>query len=123
MWVFGEITDLSQDKYSYRYFSIKDENGYIKVIIPSAKLKQLNLELENGAKVYLYGKTSIYLKQGTFQLVASNIRLENKRGELLQRIEELKNKLYIEGLFDDKWKKRIPDIPDKMKIEEIFKEE
>ncbi len=114
MWVFGEITDLSQDKYAYRYFSIKDENGYIKVIIPSAKLKQLNLELENGAKVYVYGKTSIYIKQGTFQFIASNIKLENTRGELLQKIEELKNKLYIEGLFDEKWKKKIPAIPEKI---------
>lgn len=107
----GEISNfVNHYKSGHFYMSLKDENSLIKTVMFSSYNRKLSFLPENGMKVIVRGKVSLYERDGTYQLYATDMF---KSGIGLKHLafEKLKEKLFKEGLFDDKYKKQLPVYP------------
>ena len=110
LWVEGEISNYILHSSGHRYFSLKDENSQIRCVLFRWEGRRLGFEPQDGMKVYALGNLTVYEKSGQYQL--SVIRLHPLGiGELELAFQQLKERLYNEGLFDEVHKKPIPEYP------------
>ncbi len=110
LWVEGEISNYTLHSSGHRYFSLKDENAQIRCVLFRWEGRKLGFEPQDGMKVYALGNLTVYEKSGQYQL--SVIRLHPVGiGELELAFQQLKERLYNEGLFDEAHKKPIPEYP------------
>lgn len=107
----GEISNLKKHTTGHFYFSIKDENSKISAIMFNRNTKDLSFNPEDGMKVLVKGRVSIYEATGNYQIYVEQME-EDGLGNLYVLFEKLKKDLKQEGLFDDANKKPIPKIPD-----------
>ena len=116
VYVLGEISNFTNHyKTGHLYMSIKDESGLIKAVMFKSSAMKLNFTPENGMKVIVRGKVSLFERDGTYQIYIQAMRQAGV-GELQLKYEELKEKLQKEGLFDDAHKKPLPRIPSKIAV-------
>ena len=108
----GEISNLT-DHYSsgHIYFSLKDEKSVVKAVMFSYATKNLKFKPENGMKVILRARVSVYEPSGQYQLYVEDMQPDGV-GALSLQFEQLKEKLSKEGLFDKAHKKPIPTFPE-----------
>lgn len=108
----GEISNLT-DHYSsgHIYFSLKDEKSVVKAVMFSYAAKNLKFKPENGMKVILRARVSVYEPSGQYQLYVEDMQPDGV-GALSLQFEQLKEKLSKEGLFDKAHKKPIPTFPE-----------
>ena len=112
----GEISNSSGTKYPHVYLSLKDKDNVINAKIWKNKIPYLKIFPKDGLEVICSGRIRVWSKNNSeFYLDIDSISLEGE-GQLLKMKEELRKKLEIEGLFDEKYKKRIPLIPNKIGI-------
>jgi exodeoxyribonuclease VII large subunit len=115
VWVRGEISNFRLYNSDHMYFSIKDSNSQIRAVMFRNTNRGLNFEPKNGAEVLIFGRISTYLKSGDYQIIVNHME-QFGQGALYNAYEKLKNKLEKEGLFDQKHKKKIPDIVTKIGV-------
>ncbi|MBQ7402639.1 MAG: exodeoxyribonuclease VII large subunit [Lentisphaeria bacterium] len=108
--VMGEISGITIHRSGHVYLTLKDEHAQIKAVYFSGAQKCLDAGIENGMKVEAHGKISFYAQRGECQLSLREL-LPVGTGTLQQRFEEMKKRLYEEGLFDQERKKPLPFIP------------
>ena len=108
--VIGEISNLSRPSSGHIYFTLKDEDGAIRCAMFKNRNINLNFRPQDGDQCLLKGQVSIYAARGDYQLIVSNIQPAGS-GNLMQKFEDLKNKLEAEGLFDPKNKLQVPASP------------
>lgn len=107
----GEISNfVNHYKSGHYYFALKDEKSLIKTVMFSAYNKKLSFVPENGMKVIIRGRVSLYERDGTYQLYATDM-FQSGIGLQYLAFEKLKEKLYKEGLFDESRKKTLPQYP------------
>ena len=107
----GEISNfVNHYKSGHYYMALKDENALIKTVMFSSYNKKLSFVPENGMKVIVRGRVSLYEKDGTYQLYATDM-FQSGIGLRHLAFEKLKEKLYKEGLFDKEHKKQLPTYP------------
>ncbi|MBR5306836.1 MAG: exodeoxyribonuclease VII large subunit [Oscillospiraceae bacterium] len=107
----GEISNfVNHYKSGHYYFALKDEKSLIKTVMFSAYNKKLSFIPENGMKVIVRGRVSLYERDGTYQLYATDM-FQSGIGLQYLAFEKLKEKLYKEGLFDESRKKSLPPYP------------
>lgn len=95
---------------------MKDETGSIMVVMfKSYAYSGLDFKLENGQQVVCHGSVNIYERDGRYQLYVKEIKLDGI-GNLYERYEQLKQKLYEQGLFEFDIKKPIPVYPKRVGI-------
>lgn len=111
----GEISNFKMHSTGHMYFSIKDETSKINAIMFSRDAKNVTFEPKEGTKVLVVGRISVYESTGNYQIYVSEM-IEDGVGNLYIAFEKLKEKLSKEGLFDDKYKKKIPKMPKKIGI-------
>lgn len=111
----GEISNLKYHTTGHLYFSIKDETSKINAIMFSSSAKKLNFKPIDGSKVLIQGRISVYESSGSYQIYVSDM-IEGGIGNLYIAFEKLKKQLASEGLFDEKYKKPIPKIPQRIGI-------
>lgn len=111
----GEVSNFKAHQTGHLYFSIKDEYSKINAIMFSSSAKKLTFKPKEGDKVLLKGRVSIYESTGGYQIYVDSMELDGI-GNLYIAFEKLKKELAKEGLFDSKYKKPIPKIPDKVGI-------
>lgn len=112
----GEISNVIYHTSGHIYFTLKDEGNAIKgVMFKKYRENGLDFRLQNGQNVIVSGFISVYERDGLYQLYATGIT-EDGRGNLYEAYEQLKQKLYEEGLFDFERKKEIPRYPKKIGI-------
>lgn len=111
----GEISNFKAHTRGHYYFTIKDETSRINAIMFSFNASKMKFMPEDGMKVLVKGKISVFESTGNYQIYASEM-LEDGVGNLHIAFEQLKKKLEKEGLFDPKHKKEIPKIPMKVGI-------
>ncbi|MCE2706377.1 MAG: exodeoxyribonuclease VII large subunit [Proteobacteria bacterium] len=107
-WISGEISGVKT--YSHIYFDLKDDAAKISCVMFASVLPLLDFKLENGLKVEIRGKVTIYPQNGSYQINVERIRRIGL-GELWEAYNRLLVKLRTEGLFDSKNKKPIPVFP------------
>lgn len=111
----GEISNFKAHSSGHFYFSVKDEKSIIRAIMFSSQAKKLGFIPNEGMKVLITGSISLYEASGNYQIYVDDL-LEDGLGNLYIAFEKLKEKLTKEGLFDSKYKKDIPKIPEKVGI-------
>ena len=111
----GEISNFKAHTRGHYYFTIKDENSRINAIMFSFNASKIKFIPEDGMKVLVKGKISVFESTGNYQMYVEEM-LEDGVGNLHIAFEQLKKKLEQEGLFDPKYKKNIPKIPMKVGI-------
>lgn len=109
--VAGEISNFKIGPSGHAYFSLKDEGALISCVIWRGTLAaHRNAQFADGQSVVASGKLTVYAPRGQYQLVVN--RLESGgMGALQKRFEEMKQKLFAEGLFNEDHKIPIPALP------------
>lgn len=107
--VSGELSNFRKTSSGHLYFTLKDENSAISCVMFKSKAYSLSFVPENGNKVICSGSISMFEASGSLQLYVNTLKLDGI-GDLYRQYEELKNKLFNEGLFDDEHKKEIPTL-------------
>lgn len=115
LWVEGEISNLKPHFSGHKYFSLNDENTQIAAVMWRARAERIPFTLEDGMLVQCLGNIRVYEKTGRYQLDVIQV-MSAGVGNLQQAFEELKQKLYNEGLFSEDHKKPIPGFPQKIAI-------
>lgn len=110
IWVEGEISNLVQPASGHLYFSLKDAKAQVRCAMFKFQNRTLPFEPKNGQHVLVYAAVGLYAPRGDFQLVIEVMELAGD-GKLRLQFEQLKQKLSQEGLFDERFKKAIPEYP------------
>ena len=111
----GEISNIKYHTTGHLYFSIKDETSKINAIMFSSSAKKLLFKPVDGSKVLVTGRISVYESTGGYQIYVDEMQ-EDGVGNLYIAFEKLKKDLAREGLFDQKYKKPIPKIPNRIGV-------
>lgn len=109
--VCGEISGFTRHyKSGHLYFTLKDENASIKTVMFRSQAQLLNFEPQNGMLVLVYGRATIYERDGAFQLYADYMKPFGA-GAAQMAFDALYKKLEAEGLFAPERKRRLPAVP------------
>ena len=111
----GEISNFKAHSRGHFYFTLKDENSRINAIMFSSSTKKLKFTPEDGMKVLVAGKISVFESTGAYQIYVNDM-VEDGVGNLYIAFEQLKKKLEEEGLFKEEHKKKIPKIPTRVGV-------
>ena len=95
----GEISNFKAHSRGHYYFTLKDEGSRINAVMFQSQTKNLKFMPEDGMKVLITGKISVYEANGGYQIYVSDM-VEDGVGNLYIAYEQLKKKLEKEGLFD-----------------------
>ena len=111
----GEISNWKGATRGHLYFTLKDEESRISVVMFKNAADTLDFVPKEGDKVLVDGRITAYPASGTYQVYINKMRLDGE-GDLLKKLEELKKKLQAEGLFDESHKKPIPKFPKRIGV-------
>src|SRR3989454_1334434 len=106
-WVEGEISNFRAPESGHLYFTLKDGNAQIRVVMFRTAARLLRFRPADGMQVVVRGRVTIYEDRGELQISAEYIEPKGA-GSLQVAFEQLKAKLEAEGLFDSSRKKAIP---------------
>ena len=107
----GEVSNfVHYYKSGHMYFTLKDDKSQLKAVMFSSNAEKVKFKIENGLRVICRGRVSAYEKDGQYQLYVDSIQPDGI-GELSLAYEQLKQRLFEEGLFDDEHKKALPRFP------------
>lgn len=110
IYIRGEISNLKKHYTGHYYFTLKDKDSLIKCVMFKSYTSYLNFDVEDGMNVVILGTVAVYERDGIYQIYAKGMELDGV-GDLYVAYEKLKAKLELEGLFDSKYKKKIPYLP------------
>ena len=110
VWVIGEISNYKLHSSGHMYFSLKDEEAVVKCVMFRSHAIRLKFRPEEGMRVLLKGRVSVYAPGGTYQIYGEEMSPDGT-GSLYMAYEQLKNKLEELGLFDASRKKPLPFLP------------
>lgn len=112
----GEISNfVNHYKTGHLYFTLKDNESLIKAVMFRSQASRLQFLPENGMKVILSGRVSVFVRDGIYQIYVDSMQPDGI-GALYIAYEQLRRKLEAEGLFDESLKKTLPMIPSKIGI-------
>ena len=106
----GEISNYKVYPSGHHYFSLKDAQGVLRCVMFKSQALRLRFRPENGMKVLAMGRVTVYPRDGAYQLYCDALSPDGV-GDLHVAFEQLKEKLWREGLFDEAHKKPLPKYP------------
>ena len=115
VYVCGEISNLNKHYSGHYYFSLKDSGGVLRCVMFKSAVEKLRFNPENGMKVIIRGRISVYERDGQYQLYAQEMQPDGI-GALQIAYEQLKGRLQKAGMFDNEYKKEIPKYPSKVGV-------
>lgn len=115
LWVQGEISNLARPASGHLYFSLKDRNSQVRCAMFKNRNRFLKFSPENGMEVIIRAGVSLYEGRGEFQLIVEELEPAGA-GALQKAFEELKDRLFKEGLFESSHKKPVPLYPESIGI-------
>lgn len=110
VWVSGEVGNLTLHRSGHAYLTLKDAASQLRAVFFGGAEQCSRLRIQEGSQVEAFGKLSVYMQRGEYQLNIKALRPLGL-GELQRQFELLKQKLAAEGLFDESRKKPIPFLP------------
>ena len=111
----GEVSNYKGHTRGHLYFTLKDEESRINAVMFKTNAEKLDFVPKDGDEVLVTGRISVYVPNGGYQVYVEEMHMSGN-GDLLKKLEELKQKLAKEGLFDQDKKKPIPKYPSKIGI-------
>lgn len=109
-WVLGEISNLRSPPSGHLYFTLKDDQSQLSAVMFRRSAAELNFRPEDGMEVLCSGHVSIYTVRGDLQFYTEEMEPRGK-GALTLAFEQLKRRLWGEGLFDPERKQALPFLP------------
>jgi exodeoxyribonuclease VII large subunit len=106
----GELSNYKMYPSGHHYFSLKDPEGAVRCVMFKSSASRLRFQPENGMKVLVTGRVAVFPRDGAYQLYCATMTPEGV-GDLAAAFEQLKARLYAEGLFDPAHKKPLPPYP------------
>ena len=110
VWVTGEISRATLAASGHWYFTLKDESAAVDCAMFKGRAQLLDFRPENGLKVEVRARVTVYEARGAYQLSVEQMRHAGL-GALFEAFERLKKKLAAEGLFDEARKRPLPAFP------------
>jgi exodeoxyribonuclease VII large subunit len=110
VWVEGEISNFRPAPSGHVYFTLKDADAQLPIVLFRRQAMLLRFRPEDGLHVLVRGRISIYEQRGQLQLVAE-IMEPVGAGSLQLAFEQLKERLKAEGLFETARKRSLPPFP------------
>ena len=114
-WVEGEISNFRAPDSGHLYFTLKDGNSQIRVVMFRSAARLLRFRPTDGLQVVVRGRVTVYEERGELQISAEYIEPKGA-GSLQLAFEQLKAKLEAEGLFAAESRKPIPSLPSRIGI-------
>ncbi|MBL8020979.1 MAG: exodeoxyribonuclease VII large subunit [Leptospirales bacterium] len=111
IWIEGEISNLVTHTSGHIYFSLKDESSSLAcTFFKGANQRNRDVKIANGLRIQARGGISVFVPRGQYQFNVQQV-LPAGEGLLRLKIEQLKRKLYNEGLFAGERKRPLPSFP------------
>lgn len=110
VWVEGEISNCRPASSGHLYFTLKDAEAQLPVVLFRRQATLLRFRPQDGLHVRVRGKVSVYEQRGQLQLVAETMEPVGA-GSLQLAFEQLRDKLRDEGLFEQERKRPLPSFP------------
>ena len=114
-WVTGEISNFNVPLSGHYYFTLKDEQAQISAVMFRGQNRNLKFIPADGMNVTGLGRISLYAPRGAYQIIFEYLEPKGI-GEIQIAFEQLKTRLSAEGLFDEKYKQKLPFLPQKIVI-------
>jgi exodeoxyribonuclease VII large subunit len=110
LWVVGEISNFRVPPSGHFYFTLKDDQCQIAAVVFRRQGQNIRFQPENGMEVVCYGRVGLYPVRGDLQFYVEAIEPRG-RGALQVAFEQLKARLWQEGLFATERKRPLPFLP------------
>jgi exodeoxyribonuclease VII large subunit len=110
VWVEGEISGCRTAPSGHVYFTLKDDEAQLPVVLFRRQAGLLRFRPADGLAVLVRGRVSLYESRGQLQLIAETMEPRGA-GALQLAFEQLKARLLAEGLFDVARKRPLPAFP------------
>lgn len=110
IWLEGEISNLARPASGHLYFSLKDAKAQVRCAMFRNYAMRIRLQPENGKKVLVLARISVYEPRGDYQLIVEHME-DAGEGALQRGYEQLKQKLAAKGWFDEEHKQDFPAYP------------
>ena len=115
IWVEGEVSNFRPAESGHLYFTLKDGDAQLRVVMFRSQARLLRFRPDNGMQIVARGRVTIYDVRGELQLSAEFLEPLGA-GALQVAFEQLKARLAEEGLFDESRKKPLPLLPRRIGI-------
>lgn len=113
--VIGELSNFKAHYSGHWYFNLKDSDAVISCTMWKGMNNYVFFTPQDGMKVIVKGRLTLYPPRGSYQIEVRSMKPAGV-GELQAAFEKLKQKLSVEGLFDEEHKKPIPYMPQKVGV-------
>jgi exodeoxyribonuclease VII large subunit len=109
-WVMGEISNARPAPSGHLYFTLKDAQSAINVVMFRSAAARMRFKVVDGTQVVVRGRVDLYEARGALQFYAEEMEPRGL-GALQLAFEQLKERLGREGLFDEGRKRVLPFLP------------
>jgi len=110
LWVEGEISNCRLAPSGHIYFTLKDGDAQLSVVLFRRQAEILRFRPQDGLAILARGRISVYESRGQLQLIAETLEPRGA-GALQLAYAQLKVRLLAEGLFDAARKRPLPAFP------------
>ena len=110
VWVEGEVSNHRKQASGHHYFTLKDGGAQLACVLFKGNAAGVGARLGDGLAVQVFGEVSVYEARGQYQMIVRQVRQAGV-GALQARFDALKQRLMLEGLFDQERKQPIPHFP------------
>ena len=110
VWVEGEVSNYRSAESGHLYFTLKDGEAQLRVVMFRSQARLLKFRPEHGMQVLARGRVTVYEARGDLQLSAEYLEPKGA-GALQVAFEQLKARLQAEGLFEAARKRPLPALP------------
>ncbi len=115
VFVRGELSNYKVYPSGHHYFTLKDQEGTLRAVMFKYDASKLKFRPENGMKVIALGRITVFPRDGQYQLYCSELSADGV-GDLHLAFEQLRDRLFKEGLFDKAHKKPLPRYPERIAV-------
>jgi exodeoxyribonuclease VII large subunit len=110
LWVEAELSNVARPASGHWYFTLKDATAQVRAAMFRQRNTSVAFTPKDGLQVLARGRISLYEPRGDYQLIVDSLE-EAGEGALRRQFEELKNRLFKEGLFAEERKRALPALP------------
>lgn len=110
VWVEGEVSNLRVGAAGHAFFTLKDDEAMLPIAMWRSSLERLRFRIQDGQHLRVCGRVGIFAKQGRFQMYADKAEPAGLGARMLE-LEQRKQRLAAEGLFEAGRKRKLPRLP------------
>lgn len=115
VYVRGELSNCTVPRSGHFYFTLKDPDAQVRGVMFKLRFSGLGFLPKDGMRVIVRGRVSVYPAGGQYQIYAEEIVVDGI-GNLAIQYEQLRKRLEAEGLFDERRKKPLPKLPERIGV-------